>query len=320
MERPGPGRVQRGVYARRFDPQGNPIGNQFRINTTTAGAQIDPAIRISGDGLAFVTWTHNTNPGSERPELFVRAQRIDSGGAKVGDEVVANTALPFNQIIRNPDAQAFPRADGGFALTFNDQPSNLPPGWDPSLGDFITQVYNAQGVLQTEVNEVLEPGDGWEAFRHADHAVTTPDGAILIPQFERRSRSEFIPDVGQFDHYDRRLSVIRLAADGHRLGPDWVVDQVLDSPDVSVYNLNQAELFNRTPRLFVQADGSIRVGYRSVTGPDAYLFRTFSASGTPLSPGSRSRACATSAVERSTAAGTAFPEGICSCRSTVRAS
>src|SRR4051794_10662601 len=208
----------KGIYARRFDPSGNPLGSQFRINATTAGDQFSPRLALRSDGSSVVAWLHNPNPGSERPEFYVHARRLDASGARIGDEIVANTALPDNFIIRNPDPRVVLHADGGFSLLFNDQKRNLPPGLPPYIGDFITQSYDAAGNRIGEVNDVLTPADddGWESYRATTYLAVGADGTIYLPQVERRHRHEFIPDVGPLEHYDTRLLVTPLTPTGHR--------------------------------------------------------------------------------------------------------
>jgi Protein of unknown function (DUF4038)/Putative collagen-binding domain of a collagenase len=46
-----------GVYARRFDRQGRPLGGEFRVNTTTAGAQYLSDLEVDPLGEFLVTWT-----------------------------------------------------------------------------------------------------------------------------------------------------------------------------------------------------------------------------------------------------------------------
>ena len=52
-----------GVYGRRFDAQGNQVGNEFRINTLTADDQLNPAVTSLADGGFAVTWQSITQDG-----------------------------------------------------------------------------------------------------------------------------------------------------------------------------------------------------------------------------------------------------------------
>lgn len=48
-----------GVYARRFNAAGAFVGNEFRVNTTTAGAQENAVVDMTGSGSFVVTWSGN---------------------------------------------------------------------------------------------------------------------------------------------------------------------------------------------------------------------------------------------------------------------
>ena len=72
-----------GVYGRRFDAGGQPRGPEFRVNTTTAGPQLDPDVASTPDGKFVVTWE-----GTEGVYL----QRYDAAGARLGGEVRINNA------------------------------------------------------------------------------------------------------------------------------------------------------------------------------------------------------------------------------------
>jgi RHS repeat-associated protein len=45
-----------GIFARQFNPDGTPAGDEFQVNTTTTGDQIQPAVAVAADGSYFVAW------------------------------------------------------------------------------------------------------------------------------------------------------------------------------------------------------------------------------------------------------------------------
>lgn len=88
-----------GVYARRFNgllsQLVNPIGGEFRVNTTTANDQTDPAIGmnpLTGDFL--VTWTSAAQDGSG---TGIYAQRYNAAGVAQGAEFRVNTSTTGDQ-------------------------------------------------------------------------------------------------------------------------------------------------------------------------------------------------------------------------------
>ncbi len=74
-----------GVFARRYDSAGLPVGSEFQVNSFTQGVQNYPAVAIGTDGAFAVTWQHDYTSGE------VHAQHYDSEGQAVGTEFQVNT-------------------------------------------------------------------------------------------------------------------------------------------------------------------------------------------------------------------------------------
>jgi hypothetical protein len=77
---------QAGVFARRYDASGAPLGGQFVVNATTAGHQLDPSVAIDPDGDAVVAWTTYQRVGVVGPTDGVYARRFDRAGNPAGGE------------------------------------------------------------------------------------------------------------------------------------------------------------------------------------------------------------------------------------------
>ena len=73
-----------------------PLGDEFRVNTFTAGNQSAPVMATDAAGNFVVAWR---SFGQEGPGLGVGvyAQRYSAAGAPLGDEFRVNTYLPGNQ-------------------------------------------------------------------------------------------------------------------------------------------------------------------------------------------------------------------------------
>jgi hypothetical protein len=72
-----------GIYAQRYDADGNAVGVEVRVNTTTTGEQYDPAVAALSDGGYIVTWHGPDHPsGSNGIYAAVRRRlrRIGFGG------------------------------------------------------------------------------------------------------------------------------------------------------------------------------------------------------------------------------------------------
>ena len=72
-----------GIFGRRFDSSGNPLGDEFLVNQYTTGDQYAPRIAMSPAGDFVVAWNDYFNSA-------IRVRRYDSAGAPLGDEVKVN--------------------------------------------------------------------------------------------------------------------------------------------------------------------------------------------------------------------------------------
>jgi hypothetical protein len=88
-----------GIFGQRYDPNGCPAGEEFLINTTTAGNQSEPAVAINTADIV-VTWS---GPGISDPnQEDIFAQWFDPNGMPIGDELQINSNTTGRQIC--PDA------------------------------------------------------------------------------------------------------------------------------------------------------------------------------------------------------------------------
>ncbi|MEM7582426.1 MAG: hypothetical protein AAF560_03520 [Acidobacteriota bacterium] len=79
------------VRGRRFDAMGNPIGDDFRVNTTTANAQAQPAVAYGPENLSAVAWTGDSTMPTGTDDLDVFLQVYDADGNPLGGEIKVNT-------------------------------------------------------------------------------------------------------------------------------------------------------------------------------------------------------------------------------------
>ena len=100
-----------GVFARRFDRTGAPLGNQFRVNTVTTDDQEAPAVAMDADGNAVFAWESNGQDGSF---AGVYARRYNAQGGAQGGEFLVNQTTNGPQ--RSPAVAM--AADGRFAVAW----------------------------------------------------------------------------------------------------------------------------------------------------------------------------------------------------------
>jgi PKD domain/K319L-like, PKD domain/RTX calcium-binding nonapeptide repeat (4 copies) len=116
-----------GVFAQRFDADGNRLGGEFGVNTTTDGDQGRPkVVGLSGGGFV-ITWT-----GIDEDASGVFGQQYDPNGAAVGGEFRVNSTTAGDQQKQGVS----PVADGGFVVVWD----------DAGTGEIRGQRYTASGA------------------------------------------------------------------------------------------------------------------------------------------------------------------------------
>jgi hypothetical protein len=101
-----------GVYAQRYDMNGNPQGREFRVNTTTSGNQSNATVAMDALGDYVVTWQSQDASGTG-----IYARRFTPLGLLQGGEFRVNTTTAGDQ--RYPKAAM--DALGNFVITWQSQ-------------------------------------------------------------------------------------------------------------------------------------------------------------------------------------------------------
>jgi hypothetical protein len=138
-----------GVYAQRYDANATPIGGEFRVNTTTAGAQARPAIAMSDAGEFVIVWTEPLAGG--RPGVYARLFAAD--GTPRGEEFLVATLAADRTGVTS--AAAMDRA-GRFVVTWPDRSSD-----GSSRFRVLARGFDASGLPRSsafQVNEVDSVG------------------------------------------------------------------------------------------------------------------------------------------------------------------
>jgi hypothetical protein len=100
-----------GIFARRFDANGAPIGDDFQVNTTTVGNQQYSDVTVAADGSFVVVW----NDIGYDFSYTIRAREYDSNGDPIGTDFQVNTfGTTFNY---HPKVTAV--AGGGFVVVWD---------------------------------------------------------------------------------------------------------------------------------------------------------------------------------------------------------
>ncbi|NVJ93346.1 MAG: cadherin-like domain-containing protein [Methylocystaceae bacterium] len=98
-----------GVYAQRYDANGNTVGLEMQINTTTVGAQDYPVITVLTNGDYVIVWD-----GPDGSSTGIMMQRFASDGTLIGTETLVNSYTSNGQW--KPALTSL--SDGGFVVTY----------------------------------------------------------------------------------------------------------------------------------------------------------------------------------------------------------
>lgn len=128
------------IKGRVFSGLGKAVGEEFTVNTATADLQFQPDIASLTSGGFVVTWTDASRgvggASGDNDGTAIKAQRFDSLGVALGDEILVNSAIASSQ--DNPAVSGLP--DGGFAVTWVD----LSRGVGGATGDTSSRAIKAQ--------------------------------------------------------------------------------------------------------------------------------------------------------------------------------
>ncbi len=178
------------IRAQIFNADGTLFGSEFLVNTTTAGAQIRPAVTSLSDGNFIIVWQDGL--GAHNGQFATtRAREFTATGAAVGSEFQIGTA---GVEVIYPQLTAL--AGGGYVAT-----------WQAGrLGNVIAQVYDSnnaavggqivvdntqlaqfaapQITTLTNGNFVIAWNNGAGAASAASYQIYTPAGALVGSQSE----------------------------------------------------------------------------------------------------------------------------------------
>ena len=106
------------IRARRFDTNANPVGADFLVNTTTAGAQGHPDVAYGPGGLSVITWEGDdpADFANNRTDIFMQVYGPDS--SPLGGETRVNTEQQGYQDLAK--VAFFPGDDPVFMISYRD--------------------------------------------------------------------------------------------------------------------------------------------------------------------------------------------------------
>jgi hypothetical protein len=172
-----------GIFARRFDGSGDPIGGDFQVNSYVTGDQGSPDVRLDTEGnFIFVWWA--TDFGA-RDSIF--GQRYDAGGIPLGEEF----RISLNTTITERDPEVASTGDGSFVVVWETETSldgvfgqRFDSSGYPVGGEF--QVNSTPGAENPDLSSD-EEGNFVVVYDRLRGRAFAPDGTPLGGEFPIKS-------------------------------------------------------------------------------------------------------------------------------------
>jgi hypothetical protein len=145
-----------GIFARRYDPSGAPLGGIFRVNTVTTGAQESPSVAADVSGNFVIAWQTDEYVTHEA----VIGQRYSATGSPAGGPFRVNAYTTANA-----GRAAVTRRNGDFLIA-----------WDDGL-DVFARRYDASG---TSIAGPFRVNTYTTDIQNTASISSRPDGGFVI--------------------------------------------------------------------------------------------------------------------------------------------
>jgi cysteine-rich repeat protein len=112
-----------GIFGRRFDATGTPLGGEFQVNALTTGYQFSSAVTADAADNFIVLWTalYTGGVGDGSNDTVVRGRRFAGTGAPLGGDFQVNTYTPSAQ----EAARVAALGGDNFVATWHSQQDNV---------------------------------------------------------------------------------------------------------------------------------------------------------------------------------------------------
>ncbi|MFN8635498.1 MAG: hypothetical protein U0893_16755 [Chloroflexota bacterium] len=301
-----------GVYARRYNAEGTPQGDEFRVNTTTVDRQWQPAIGVASDGRFVIAWTSETQDGDSGG---IYARHFDADGTPKSEELRVNTTTAGAQ--RQPAVGM--AADGRLVIAWTST------GQDGDGDGVFAQLYDAVG---TPIGAELRINSTFTGSQNQPAAGMAEDGQFVVAWTGAGQEADDVNNIyDAYNVYARRFDatgapvagefranatttdtqwqpVVGMAPDGRFVvvwtssgqdgDGDGVYAQLYDAvgtPHAGEFRVNSTTTnWQHQPAVAMAVDGRFVVAWTSKDqdgAGDGVYARTYAANGAPVSQETR---------------------------------
>jgi hypothetical protein len=196
----------RGIYGQRFDAEGEPVGNEFKINTTSVNYRsYGPDVAMDNNGNFVVVWT-----GYRSSEEHIIARRYDSNGLPMTGEFVVSTDKYADISNGHLDKAIAMNASGAFVIVWSAW-----HGIDDHNGTWgiYYRLYDASAVPLTDEFRINQIFHGYRP----DVAIDESGDFVVV--WQRVGDKNNLP-------YGRYVAMRRYNSDGTpKTGEIWITEE-----------------------------------------------------------------------------------------------
>jgi len=186
----GPVNDRRGIFLRRYDSTGSPLGSELRVDSGVADSAVYPEIAADAAGGFVVVWEAQRDL-----QAHVFGRLLDAAGTPRSGELRLDEAVEARSV--RPSVAIAP--DGSFLV-----------GWDRSGADVAGRLFGADGTPRGPAARLNGPGPGLE---QQVRVATDPGGGFVAVWSFQGSNSSPGPRGRRVD------------AAGRPSGPEWRIGQ-----------------------------------------------------------------------------------------------
>ena len=217
-----------GIYAQRYNADGTPEGNEFRVNSTISSVQDEVSIAMNATGDFVITWTSFNQDGDSDG---IYAQRYDADGTALGNEFRVNTTITGSQAF----SSIAMNASGDFVISWTGAEQGL------NSSGIYAQRYTADGTAQ---------GNEFRVNSFTGHTVIT--SSQQFPSVAMDADGDFViswQSNGQSTN--NAIYAQRYNSSGVPVGGEFLV------------NNNAAGGSQRDPSVAIDADGDFVISWET---------------------------------------------------------
>jgi VCBS repeat-containing protein len=138
-----------GVYARRFDAAGDPVGGEVLVNQATAGDQAESSVGALAGGGYAISWNgYDASTGTN--EIYARVYDAAGVASPAGAFVVNPVTSDWQYTDGHASSNVAGLSDGSFVVTWRDYSG----AYDPSGAGIVARIFDAGGAAMTDAFRV----------------------------------------------------------------------------------------------------------------------------------------------------------------------